>query len=280
MLMEAFGKQARTDVWQSLGEPGRHGHNLDPRTVLTALLSLAIWISSTPNLWVAMAWVLGTGVAVLALRRRLEVNLPSFRRILFWSPAMASLTVLLFLLLSLLPPPFGTNDGAIWLSISSGLVDGSHMALRLLAFVLLAVSMFAVSSPSALAAGVTRILCPLRYLGVPVEMVFHFSFFLFRMIPFLATEARTIRMAQASRGIKLEGRIGARVRASSALALPVFTAAGRRADQLAVALWARGFDLRRMPTAVLSLRLRVLDYIILGGLATGWVIWTAHFFGK
>jgi energy-coupling factor transport system ATP-binding protein len=124
-----------------------------------------------------------------------------------------------------------------------------------------------------MAAGFTRVLLPLKRAGVPVESVFYFVFFLLRMFPLLVRESHAIRLAQQSRGIRFSGSPLARWRSLPALALPVFAAALRRSDQLALTLAARGVDTGRTPAAVKMLRFHRPDWILTAALLAGWGLW-------
>jgi len=189
-----------------------------------------------------------------------------------WLALSATLTMLMYLL-------FVPADGDVLYQFGflrateSGLLTGARMGLRLVALVFLAALAATLSAPLSLAAGLTRVLLPLRRCRVPVETVFYFAFFLLRMFPLLVRESRLIRLAQQSRGIHFGGSSWDRVHSLPALIVPVFAAGMRRGDQLALALAARGFDTRRVPTVVTALRFHVIDWLLAGLLFVGWSLW-------
>jgi energy-coupling factor transport system permease protein len=245
---------------------------LDPRVVGFGLLSVSVWIATTVSLVTGGVWTAALFALLVALRRRSQDRAILPRYWLAWVALVAVLTLLLYLLFA------PGNGGALYrfgpLRITDvGLRTGAQMALRLIAFALLAVSAVLLSAPLYLAAGLTRVLLPVRRLGVPVQQVFYFTFFLLRMLPFLVREARTIRLAQQSRGICFSGSWAVRWRSLPAVILPVFSAAMRRGDQLAMALAARGFDIRRTPATVTILRFRRRDWILATSLLAGWGVW-------
>ncbi|MEW5701398.1 MAG: energy-coupling factor transporter transmembrane component T, partial [Candidatus Zixiibacteriota bacterium] len=155
----------------------------------------------------------------------------------------------------------------------AGLLLGMRMGLRLMALAVLAALAALVTAPLGMAAGVTRTLLLLRRVGVRVETIFYFVFFVLRMFPLLVRESHAIRLAQQSRGIRFSGSLRARWRSLPALLVPVFAAALRRSDQLALALAARGMDVRRTPAMVLALRFRGIDWFLTVAALAGWAVW-------
>lgn len=121
----------------------------------------------------------------------------------------------------------------------------------------------------------TRLMLPLRLVGLRIASLYYLMFFMFRMYPLLAEELQTIRIGQRSRGIRFDGPWHTRIRASSAIVVPAFGAALRRADRLSAALASRGFDVRRLPGHVLALRFTRRDWGAFIVLAIGWIAWLA-----
>jgi energy-coupling factor transporter transmembrane protein EcfT len=98
------------------------------------------------------------------------------------------------------------------------------------------------TSPGELTAALERLLKPLRPLGVPYQDIAVMVALALRFLPTLLEEMQRVRDAQLSRCAGF-GRGGLRRRASSAAALilPVSLGALRRAEELAVAMEARGY---------------------------------------
>ncbi len=122
---------------------------------------------------------------------------------------------------------------------------GVHLAafysLRLIIFVSMAFLITLTNSPSELGDAVTKILKPLRRFRVPVYDLSLILFIAMRFIPILYDEFNTIRNAQIVRGVRFSGSILARMRKSTSIIIPVFVAAVQRADELALAIQARGY---------------------------------------
>lgn len=244
---------------------------LDPRITLLAFISIAIWISTTASLWGTLAWLAAVIVLVASGARQSRAPAGLWRMLKWALP----FTVLIFGLYVLLTARGGES---IWtlgpIKITrEGLRTGGMLGLRFLAFVILARSLTIVLSPTGLATGVTRLLWPLKALGVGIESVYYLMFFIARMAPVLTEEAQIIQFGQRSRGLAPASSWYRRVTNSTALIIPVFAAAMRRSERLSLALTSRGFNPSRLPAMVTAQRFGGADWLILIGLIAGWAVW-------
>jgi energy-coupling factor transport system permease protein len=149
--------------------------------------------------------------------------------------------------------------------LAFGLEEGCVLALRLLVLFTVSFLVFRALPPDELADGLTR-------MGLPSW----FSFMLttaMRYVPLLGLRLRHIMDAQRSRGIDLRPRPG-NVRNLAALVLPLLIQSFALADDLAVAMEARGFG-REGRSSRRVLRMARWEYaLMLGGLAgLGALIW-------
>jgi energy-coupling factor transport system permease protein len=123
---------------------------------------------------------------------------------------------------------------------------GVHMAvfysLRLVLFVTVAFLVTLTSSPSELAEAFTKILRPLKAVRVPVQDLSLILFMAIRFIPVLYEEFMAIRNAQIIRGVRFTGSFVNRVRKTVYIIIPVFVSAIQRADDIALAIQARGYS--------------------------------------
>jgi energy-coupling factor transport system permease protein len=123
---------------------------------------------------------------------------------------------------------------------------GVHMAafysLRLVLFVAIAFLVTLTSSPSELAEAFTKILRPLKALRVPVHDLSLILFMAIRFIPVLYEEFMAIRNAQIIRGVRFSGSFVNRIRKTVYIIIPVFVSAIQRADDIALAIQARGYN--------------------------------------
>ncbi len=114
-------------------------------------------------------------------------------------------------------------------------------SLRLLLFVSVVFLVTLTSSPSDLAEAVTRLLRPLKKLRVPVDDIGLILFIAIRFIPVLHQEFLAVRNAQVIRGVDFSGGLLSRARKTGTIVVPVLVAAISRADELALAMEARGY---------------------------------------
>jgi energy-coupling factor transport system permease protein len=121
------------------------------------------------------------------------------------------------------------------------LTMAGYYSLRLVLFVAVAFLITLTSSPSELADAFTRLLRPLRKIRVPVDDFVLILFMAIRFIPVLYDEFVTIRNAQIIRGVQFTGSLVTRLRKTVSIIIPVFVAALQRADELALAIQARGY---------------------------------------
>lgn len=130
----------------------------------------------------------------------------------------------------------------------AGLAGAAFFSLRLLLFVSIVFLVTLTSAPSDLAEAVVRTLRPLEKLKVPVNDLGLILFIAIRFIPILQQEFIAIRNAQVIRGVDFSGPLVKRLKSTTAIIVPVLVAAVNRADDLALAMEARGYSGERRRT--------------------------------
>jgi biotin transport system permease protein len=134
-------------------------------------------------------------------------------------------------------------------ALTTDLLTGAHVALRLLTLVLAAAVVTATTRVSAMVAVVERVCAPLRLVGVRPQRVGLVITLALRFIPVLVERADRIRAAQAARGGSPRG-----VRALRTTVAPLLVQVLQMAHDVSEALDARGADdvpparRRRTPT--------------------------------
>ncbi|MEW5795851.1 MAG: energy-coupling factor transporter transmembrane component T [Candidatus Zixiibacteriota bacterium] len=128
-----------------------------------------------------------------------------------------------------------------WTVREEALSRAAFFSLRLLLFVSVVFLVTLTSSPSDLAEAVAKLLRPLKKLRVPADDIGLVLFIAIRFIPILHQEFLTIRNAQIIRGVDFSGNLLARARKTTSIIIPVLVAAISRADELALAMEARGY---------------------------------------
>ncbi|MBS4749788.1 hypothetical protein GMA11_00895 [Granulicatella sp. zg-ZJ] len=99
------------------------------------------------------------------------------------------------------------------------------------------------TNPLMLADAIERLIRPLKKIGVPVEEIALIMSIAMRFVPTILDETKTIMNAQRSRGVDFnEGSFIKRIRAVIPILIPLFAVQLRRADELANAMEARGYQ--------------------------------------
>lgn len=138
----------------------------------------------------------------------------------------------------------------------NGLYRAFFMAVRLI-FLISGTSLLTLTtSPIKLTDGIERLLDPLKVIGVPAHELAMMMTISLRFIPTLLNETDKIMKAQKSRGADFEsGNIFNRAKSLIPLLVPLFISAFKRADELAMAMEARGYRGGENRT-----RMKVLNY--------------------
>ena len=145
---------------------------------------------------------------------------------------------------------FFTRGGVVLLRIgfitveSEGVREGLFVITRLVTLVLFSLLLTLTTTPLSLTYGMGFFLKPLRYIGLPTEEVAMIMAIALRFIPTLMEESQRLMRAQIARGADFEtGSIFRRAKSLVPLIVPLFVSAFRRADELALAMEARGYRL-------------------------------------
>ena len=108
------------------------------------------------------------------------------------------------------------------------------------------------------------LLMPLYYLHIPTGQIAMILSVAIQFIPTLFGETDAIRRAQTARGARFDSpKFREKAAAILPLLIPVFLSAFKRADELALAMEARGYRITRHKPNKRKKRLKVPDYIAL-----------------
>ncbi|EUJ18453.1 cobalt ABC transporter permease [Listeria aquatica FSL S10-1188] len=121
-------------------------------------------------------------------------------------------------------------------------MNGIKIFCRFVLIVFMTTLLTLTTSPIELTDGLEKILMPFRVLRLPVhELALMLSISL-RFIPTLMDETEKILKAQKARGVDFtSGKITERIKAIVPLLIPLFISAFKRAEDLAIAMEARGY---------------------------------------
>ena len=138
----------------------------------------------------------------------------------------------------------------------------SKMAVRLVMLIIGSSLMTLTTTPNHLTDGLESLLNPLKKLKVPVHEVSMMMSIALRFIPILLEETDKIMKAQIARGADFEnGSLIQRAKAMVPLLVPLFIAAFRRANDLAMAMEARCYRGGEGRTKMKPLVYRKQDYM-------------------
>lgn len=211
-------------------------HKLDARAKLLGLFALlAVIVLSKSAIGYAVAVVAVAAVVALS-GLKLSLVLGSIRRL--W---------VFFITIFVMNALFFAAEEPIWswwiFHISqAGLWQGVHVVAHVVLLLILSNVLTLTTSPVELTSAIESLLLPLKWLRVPVEEVAMILSVAIRFIPTLLEEADMIRKAQIARGARFESRrLTERAASVLPLVIPIFLSAFRRADELSMAMEARGY---------------------------------------
>ena len=231
-------------------------HRLDARAKIVAALLVAAGAVAASALWMqavlAGSLLMGFGAACLPWR-------------LVTAGVRGALWLVLFVAAANLGWAFWLARWGAWGGGEAAVRTPAELALlllRLFNLVLLAALFTATTLPVDAAEAVERLLRPLARLRVPVHELGFLLVLTLSFVPLFLREARTLSDAHRIKRGRARWTLFDRARALVPLAVPLFLAVFRRADELAVALDARCFVPGARRTAYVAGRL-------------GWPEWAA-----
>lgn len=212
-------------------------HRLDPRSKLLAMLIfiLVIFWANNP----ITNGILFVFVLLLIKLSHISVSffLTSLRSILFLV-AFTSLFQLFF-------SASGTVlfEWGIFKITDVGLSQAGIVFCRFVLIVLFSTLLTLTTMPLSLADAVESLLSPLKLFTVPVHEIGLMLSMSLRFVPTLMDDTIRIMNAQRARGVDFnEGSIVKKIRAIIPILIPLFATSFKRAENLAIAMEARGYQ--------------------------------------
>ena len=127
--------------------------------------------------------------------------------------------------------------------LKPALIRGLFTSLRLFVLMLFAVILPLTTTPLELSDGLDNLLRPLEKIKFPAHECAMMIGMALRFIPLLMHETDKIIRAQLSRGARLDqGNLFQRIKSFLPVLIPLFIIIFRRADEIAIAMEARGYD--------------------------------------
>lgn len=244
-------------------------HRLDPRTKLITMFIYVFIVFLANNGWTYGLLTFFTCILLFLSRIRLSFFVKGLKPILW-------VIVFTFLLHVLL-----TKEGHVvfqWLGMEvydQGIQQGAFISLRFLLLIVVTTLLTLTTTPIEVTDGMESLLSPLKKWNIPVHELALMMSISLRFIPTLMEETEKIMKAQAARGVDFSGGpLSERMKAMTALLVPLFISAFKRAEELAVAMEVRGYHGGKDRTKWRELTWRRIDtafMILLGFLAI--VLW-------
>lgn len=232
-------------------------HRLDPRTKIILIFIYVIVVFFANN---KMSYSLLTLFLIVAL---LITQIP-IRFIL------KGLTPIWFLILfTFILHLIVTKEGDVLFQIFSfnvhigGVIKGLTIALRFALLIMMTSLLTLTTTPIEITDAIEHLLNPLKKFKFPVHELALMMSISLRFIPTLMQETDKISKAQASRGVDFRtGPIKERVKSIIPLLVPLFVSAFKRAEELAMAMEARGYRGGEGRTSLRELQYKKRDMFI------------------
>jgi energy-coupling factor transport system permease protein len=233
-------------------------HRLDPRTKIIITLSVMVLAVITTSLRIYLL----ISLFLLALSFISAIPFVYFFRNL-------KSFVWLFLVTFLLHIFFASGESVKFMSLGfidvtyQGITNGIIYSWRLAIFIFCAAFLSLTTQAVELTDATFRFFSPLKRLRFPIEELSLITMISLRFIPLLLEEAFNLKKAQQSRGASFEGGLIKRVKKTLPLLVPLFVSSFRKAEELALALDARGFRSGQTRTSFQNLIFEIRDYLFL-----------------
>ncbi|MGM9924214.1 MAG: energy-coupling factor transporter transmembrane component T family protein [Bacillus sp. (in: firmicutes)] len=237
-------------------------HRMDPRSKLT-LVFLFVCIVFLANNTITYG-ILGFYTLALVILSKIPIR--------FLLNGLKP--IILLILFTFLLHVFFTREGEEliswgWLTIyKGGVQQGIYISLRFLYLILVTTLLTLSTTPISLTDGLEQLLGPFKKVKLPVHELALMMSISLRFIPTLMQETGKIMKAQAARGVDFStGPIKERISAIVPLLVPLFVSSFKRAEELAIAMEARGYRGGEGRTKYRSLKWRAADTMLIVSLA-------------
>ncbi|OCA91644.1 energy-coupling factor transporter transmembrane component T family protein [Pseudobacillus wudalianchiensis] len=211
-------------------------HELDPRAKLLFIFGFVIVVFLANNILSYGILAVFTLLCIYLSRINIRFLLSGLKPVIW----IIAFTFLLHIFL--------TKEGDLLFNIGflkiyeGGVRQGAFISLRFLLLILVTSLLTLTTSPISITDGLESLLNPFKKLKLPVHELALMMSISLRFIPTLMDETDKIMKAQIARGADFSsGPIKERVKAVVPLLIPLFVSAFKRAEELAVAMEARGY---------------------------------------
>lgn len=233
-------------------------HRLDPRVKL-----LGLFISVTAIILVRP--LIGYGVILAFLAFTVALSGLSIKIALNSVQRLSWFFLVIFLMNTFFYSPENTwFSWWIFKPSSAGLMQGIDVVLRVV-FALVASNVITSSTaPMEITNALEALISPFKLVGIPAEQIAMILSIAIQFIPTFSEETDMIRKAQTARGARFDSKkLTEKAAAVLPLVVPIFLSAFKRADELSIAMEARGYRSASGRTREKFAPLKVDDYFAL-----------------
>ena len=232
-------------------------HRMDPRIKLFSLILLiaCIFIRTGFTGYALLSAV----IFLIYFTAKLKIGV--LGRIL--KPILFMVVVLFIVNCFLIKPGNGVNIGAhvgtSWFVLSEAAAYQSlYLGIRIYLMITVTTILTSTTQPLDLTLAIEDLLTPLKLIRFPVHILSTIISIALRMIPTLIDEAGRIMKAQASRGIDF-----ANGKLKVSLIIPLLVSAFQKAEDLAYAMDARGYDPKSTRSRYRQYKIKLFDLFCL-----------------
>lgn len=234
-------------------------HKLDPRTKIVASLVFMTGIFFVRSFYEYLV------VLAFIVLSTLFSKIP-FKKILKGLKPILPLIILTVIMNALFTGGVSVFSFGFINLTKEGLNLAGFMALRILFLVIFTSLLTLTTSPMTLTNGIEGLLSPFKKIKLPAHEIAMMMSIALRFIPTLIDETDKIMKAQKARGADFEsGNIFKRAKSLVPILIPLFINAFTRAEELSMAMEARGYRGDFGRSKFRELKFKVADYYVLVG---------------
>ncbi|MRX72513.1 cobalt ABC transporter permease [Bacillus lacus] len=237
-------------------------HRLDPRSKLMMIFLFVFIVFFANNSLTYLLLAIFT-ITVVSMTKLPPVFLLNGLRPILW---IVMFTFLLHI--------FVTKDGPLLLDLGflriheEGVRQGIFISMRFLFLIMMTTILTLTTTPIEVTDGMESLLGPFKKVRLPVHELALMMSISLRFIPTLMEETDKIMKAQMARGVDFaSGPVKDRVKAIIPLLVPLFISAFKRAEELATAMEARGYQGGEGRTKLRQLKWGLNDTLLIAVLA-------------
>ena len=214
-------------------------HKMDPAKKFAGLVLLSILILFLNGFVCLISSILIVSVLLLLGSLDIKTVITPLKRLLWFFVMMFFMNALFY--------KGNTCIYSIWTICLSkeGAIKGANIVLHTSVVTILSYIFIRTTTSVEIMKGIEKVMTPLKFIGIPIRDVALIMGIALQFIPVFYSDLDRIRKAQISRGADFtDNSLINRIKLIFPLVIPAFVSAFRRADELSLAMEARGFSLQ------------------------------------